>query len=159
MNEILKELTCDFLYSQKMIMKNPNSTVNTFHVFKPVKYHTVFYSGCTILRFHQQCARVSVLLHPCPHLLFSVSLIISVDMNLSKFQETVGDRGAWHAIVHGVTKSQIQLSYWSTTTSSYMWIVKCFKPCTRFTNVSYNFEDQVPNSEPGLIIQVKDFLS
>ena len=29
----------------------------------------------------------------------------SVDMNLSKFLETVEDRGAWHAIVIGVTKS------------------------------------------------------
>ena len=27
----------------------------------------------------------------------------STDMNLSKLQETVKDRGAWHAAVHGVT--------------------------------------------------------
>ena len=32
-----------------------------------------------------------------------------MDMNLSKLQETVKDRGAWCAIVHGVTKSQKQL--------------------------------------------------
>ena len=31
-------------------------------------------------------------------------------MNLSKFWEIVKDRGAWHAAVHGVTKSWIQLS-------------------------------------------------
>ena len=31
------------------------------------------------------------------------------DMNLSKFQELVMDREAWHAAVHGVTQSQIQL--------------------------------------------------
>ena len=31
----------------------------------------------------------------------------SMDMNLSKLQETVKDRGAWHAIVHGVEKSRI----------------------------------------------------
>ena len=31
----------------------------------------------------------------------------SVDMSFSKFQETVKDREAWHAAVHGVTKSQI----------------------------------------------------
>ena len=31
-------------------------------------------------------------------------------------QETVKDRGAWHAAVHGVTKSQTQLSNWRTTT-------------------------------------------
>ena len=30
----------------------------------------------------------------------------SVDMNLSKLQKTVEDRGAWHAAVHGVTNSQ-----------------------------------------------------
>ena len=33
----------------------------------------------------------------------------SMDMNLSKLQETVKDREAWRAAVHGVTKSQIQL--------------------------------------------------
>ena len=32
------------------------------------------------------------------------------DMNLSKFQETVKDRGAWHAAVHGAAKSGTQLS-------------------------------------------------
>ena len=30
----------------------------------------------------------------------------SMDMDLSKLQELVEDRGAWHATVHGVTKSQ-----------------------------------------------------
>ena len=30
----------------------------------------------------------------------------SMDMNLSKLQEMVKDREAWHAAVHGVTKSQ-----------------------------------------------------
>ena len=31
------------------------------------------------------------------------------DMNLSKRQETVKDRGAWHAAVYRVAKSQTQL--------------------------------------------------
>ena len=39
-----------------------------------------------------------------------VSITDSVDMNLSKLWETVEDRGAWSAAVHGVTKNQTQLS-------------------------------------------------
>ena len=39
-----------------------------------------------------------------------ISIIDSMDMNLSKLLETVMDRKAWHAVVHGVTKSQIRLS-------------------------------------------------
>ena len=35
----------------------------------------------------------------------------SRDMNLSKLQETVKDREAWHATVHRVAKSQARLSY------------------------------------------------
>ena len=34
-----------------------------------------------------------------------------MDMSLSKLQEMAKDRKAWHAAVHGVKKSQTQLSH------------------------------------------------
>ena len=34
----------------------------------------------------------------------------STDVNLSELRELVIDREAWHAVIHGVTKSQTGLS-------------------------------------------------
>ena len=36
----------------------------------------------------------------------------SMDTSLSKLREIVKDRGAWHAAVHGVAKSQIRHDLW-----------------------------------------------
>ena len=43
--------------------------------------------------------------------------INTIDMSLSKLQEMVKDREAWSAAVHGVIKSQTQLSNQTTKTS------------------------------------------
>ena len=41
----------------------------------------------------------------------------SMDVNLSKLWETVKDREAWSAVVHGVTRSRTRLSNWTTATT------------------------------------------
>ena len=50
----------------------------------------------------------------------------SMDMSLSKLQETVTDREAWSVVVHGVPKSQARLSDW-TTMNCFMCFI-CFFP-------------------------------
>ena len=43
------------------------------------------------------------------------SITNSMDMNLNRLQEMVKDRAAWHAAIHGVTRSWTQLSNWPIT--------------------------------------------
>ena len=51
----------------------------------------------------------------------------SMDLNLSKLQEIV-NREAWHAVIHGVTKSRTQLSNWATTSTASGYIHHIFIP-------------------------------
>ena len=41
------------------------------------------------------------------------SITDSMDMSLSRLRKLVMDREAWHAVVHGVTKSRARLSNWT----------------------------------------------
>ena len=50
-----------------------------------------------------------------------------MDMNLSKLQELVMNREAWHTAVHGVTKSQTRLSNWTELN-----FIKCTLSWTRW---------------------------
>ena len=47
-------------------------------------------------------------------------IIDSMDMNLSKLQEMVKDREAWHAAGHGIAKSWTWPSEWKTTTNQHI---------------------------------------
>ena len=47
---------------------------------------------------------------------WSYSIRDLMDKNLSKLQEIVQDREAWHAAVHAVTKNWTQLNDWTTAT-------------------------------------------
>ena len=53
----------------------------------------------------------------------------SVDMSLNKLQETVKDREAWHAAVHGVAKNQTQISDWTTTKCVCVCVCVCVWMC------------------------------
>ena len=57
-------------------------------------------------------------------------IIVLMNVSLNKLRELVMDREVWHAMIHGVSKSQIRLSDWTECTlmhrgPSRTWIYKC----------------------------------
>ena len=52
------------------------------------------------------------------------SVTDSMDMNLSELWEIVEDRGAWHAAVHGVSKSRTRLNDWTIAIEQGRWMTK-----------------------------------
>ena len=61
------------------------------------------------------------------------SITGSMGMNLmSKFWETVKDKEVWHAAVHGVTKSWIWLSDWTTTACHLKKLFEFHKKLTKY---------------------------
>ena len=63
----------------------------------------------------------------------------SMDMSLSQLQELVMDREAWPAAVHGVTKSQTQLSDW-TELKAELWAT--IKDFSKVTKDSHRFAEE-----------------
>ena len=57
--------------------------------------------------------------------------IDSMDMSLHKLWETVKNREAWCAAVHGVPKNQTQLSNWTTTAT---WSARVWVNTTKMVN-------------------------
>ena len=50
----------------------------------------------------------------------------SMDMGLGRIRQLVKDREAWHAVVHGVTKSQTRLNDWTELNFYMPWETKKF---------------------------------
>ena len=70
------------------------------------------------------------------------SITDSMDMSLSELRELVMDREAWRAMIHGVSKSQTQLSNWTELNINVLWHY-CQDICTWYSGWCHMWGCQV----------------
>ena len=69
----------------------------------------------------------------------------SMHMSLGELPELVMDREAWRAAIHGVSKSQTQLSNWTETKRKYSWHLWLIIICANIIQTSW----------PSIVIELK----
>ena len=77
----------------------------------------------------------------------------SIDMSLSKLQELVIDREAWHAEVHGVAKCRTELTNWTELTEIHYSYILSDSPSFQLSSVAQSCPtlwDPMNCSMPGL---------
>ena len=77
-------------------------------------------------------------------------------LNGHEFEQTPGDREAWHATVHGVTKSQTLLSDWTTATNT--WSRNPTMPAYSFWICNQRKWNQYPEEIPVFSYSLQHYL-
>ena len=74
----------------------------------------------------------------------------SMDMSLSKFQDKMMDRKAWHAVVHGIAKSRKQLNYWIDVHDRNLSMFSC-SPFSQSVDILLGFHPPPPNHKAQVL--------